>query len=257
MQGSPSPQNTEFIKTPSHASAITKGKRLDLNDPSGKRPSAEAPGMAKKGKESGKDNYNPKDEDESEMDNKVIDNTDLDNRMRGLRGMSQLHRAAVADRFRFGASAASGEPMVLRAASLAQATPGDWASDAAFLNKFHNSAIRIVDPSGLDVLKESEKKKKKKKKDEDDEEDLKMSDSGLFVARYPVAQDLIALRRLKKKAFPEADLEQETGPSKQELHAAAAAQLKANFGGFLLSRVRDVSEENQAEQDAALAASGY
>lgn len=251
--GGPSP--TEFIKTPSHDKAIQLGKRMTLNDPSGKRPSSEPPGMAKKGKDPGKDLLN--DEDEKSKHSNVIDEKELENRMMGMRGMSQLHRAAVADRFRFGANASAGHPMVLGAANLSNANPGNWASDAAALTKFHNAAIRIVNPSGLEVLKEPASKRKKKKKKQDDEEDLKMSDSGLFVARYPIDEALVKLRRLKKKTFPE---EEKPEPTQQEMNKEAclsvAAKLKLDLGGFLLSRVRD-SAADHADQDAALAASGY
>lgn len=246
----PSPLNTEFIKTPSHKQAIELGKKMTL-DPTGKR--TEAPGMAKKGKDSGKDG--PTEEGKKKFDDdEHVDNTELDNSMLGLRGMSQLHKAAVADRFRFGASAARGEPMVLKASCLASANPGTWASDAAYLNKFHNRAVRIVKPSGLEMLKEPTSKRKKKKKAKEEEDELKMSDSGLFVARYPIDEALRKLRRMRKKAFPEEKDDLPKGPTQEELAAAAAAKLRLEFGGLLLSRVRE-SEEEQKEQEKAVA--GY
>lgn len=252
----PSPVNTEFIKTPSHDKAIQLGKRMHLSDPSGKRPSSEPPGMAKKGKDSGKDG--PKDEDDKTKHNNIIDQKELDNRVYALRGMSNLHRAAVKDRFVFGASSAAGDPMVLGASPLSQANPGSWSSDAAFLTKFHNSAIRIVNPSGLEVLKEpTSKRKKKKKKNVDDEEELKMSDSGLFVARYPIDESLLQMKRLKKKAFPE---EEEVVQTKQEAIKVKCTQsaetLKAELGGKLLAHLRENGDDAE-EQRAALAASGY
>jgi hypothetical protein len=250
-----SPIHSEFIKTPSNAKATSRGQRMTL-DASGARHSiAETTGMAKKSKDSGKDGA--KDEDGKKKDG-LIDTTELDNRMRALKGMSQLHRAAVADRFRFCASASSGEPMVLKASSLNQANPGKWASDSAFLNKFHNSAIRIVAPSGLEVLKETDcKKKKKKKKDSDGE--LQMSDSGLFVARYPIDENLVKIRKIRKKAFPDEDPHPVPADPTEEHRKTAAAELKQAFslgGGGLLSRIRD-NEDDHKEQEAALAASGY
>lgn len=254
-----SPINAGFIKTPSHEKALTMGKKMTL-DSSGKRSSADAPGKAKKSKDSSKDGA--KDEDAKNLHNngEKIDNKDLDNRMRGLRGMSQLHRAAVADRFRFGASSSAGDPMVLGTSTLNQANPGNWASDAAFLNKFHNSAIRIVHPSGLEMLKEPTSKRKKKKK-KDDEEDLKLSDSGLFVARYPIDEGLKALRRIRKRAFPEEVLGKTQSELEKEKHQekakVVATELKEEFPGqCLLSRVRE-SEEELKEQAAAVARSGY
>lgn len=260
--GSNDPRSpTEFIKTPSHDKAIQLGKRMNLNDPSGKRPSSEPPGMAKKGKDSGKESHGghgQKDEDDIAKNSHVIDESDLDNSMRGLRGMSQLTRAAVADRFRFGADSSAGEPMVLGASNLSNANPGNWSSDAACLTKFHNVAMRIVNPSGLAVLKETtSKRKKKKKKNPDEEEELKMGESGLFVARYPIDKALVSLRRARKKAFPE---EEEVKPKASELaetkKAEAASKLKLDLGGCLLARLRESAEE-KAEGEAALAASGY
>jgi len=253
-----SPIHTEFIKTPSHHAATKLGMRMTL-DSSGKR--QEAPGPAKKGKESGKDSHKDEDAKQKHGDDSPrgerIDNKDLDNRMRSLRGMSQLHRAAVADRFRFGASASAGEPMVLKAASLNQANPGIWSSDASFLNKFHNSSVRILAPSGLEMLtEESTSRRKQKKKKKEDEEELKMSDSGLFVARYPIDANLIALRRIRKKAFPEEVDRRPKGPTQEEIKAEAAAKLKTDLGGALLARIRD-SEQDVSEQNAAVAAAGY
>jgi len=256
VQGSPC--NTEFIKTPSHDKAIQKGMRMSLHDPSSKRPSSEPPGMAKKNKDSGKDG--PKDEDDKKKHKHGhIDQTALDNSMRSLRGMSQLHRAAVTDRFRFGASPAAGEPMVLGATPLSQANPGNWSSDAAFLTKFHNSAIRIVNPSGLQVLKEPTSKRKKKKKDQDNEEELKMSDpNSVFVARYPIDDALVKIRKCRKQAFPEEERFVAPDPkiAHQEKRVAAAEDLKQNLGGFLLARVRESAEDHK-EQEEALLASGY
>lgn len=255
-----SPVNTEFIKTPSHEKAITLGKNMSLDASKGKRPNE--PGHAKDGKHSGKDGgHDDKDgkkKHNAEEHEACVDNTELDNRMRSLRGNSQLHRAAVADRFRFGASAEAGDPMVLNAASLSQANPGSWSSDAAFLNKFHNSAIRIVHPSGLEVLKEPKVKKKKKKKLQDDDSDLKMTvGGGEFVARYPVDQALIKLRKVKKQTFPESEVAAVVGPTKEEIAAATANKLKTELGISLLGKVRAATIDVKAEQELAVAQSGY
>jgi len=253
VQGSP--QNTEFIKTPSHDKAIQKGMRMSLHDPSSKRPSSEPPGMAKKNKDSGKDG--PKDEDDNKEPKHVIDQTELDNRMRSMRGMSQLHRAAVRDRFSFGASAAPGDPMVLGASPLSVANPGSWSSDAAALTKFHNSSIRIVNPSGLQVNKEVKSKRKKKKKPEDEDE-LKAEAGSVFVARYPLDDGLLKMRRLRRQAFPEEERVVAPHPkiAHQEKQVKVAKELKEDLPGDLLSRVRE-SKEDHKEQEEALAASGY
>lgn len=255
------PQASEFMKTPSHTKALNMGKSMSLHEPGGKRPSAEAPGVARKGKDSVKECVKEEDaKNKQHNDGAKIDNAELDNRLREIRGNARLHRAAVSDKFSFGANASKGEPMVLGASTLHQANPGSWASDAAFLNKFHNSAIRIVNPSGLQVNKEPVKKRKKKKKTEQEQEDedlLKMDGSSVFVARYPLDDALKALKKLRKKTFPN-----EVKPSDTKAAAKAAevadiaANLKVSFGGMLLSRVRD-SDEDKAEAEAAVKASGY
>lgn len=251
-----SPQNTNFIKTPSHEKALTVGRSLTFGDT--RRPSIDGSGGAKKPKDPSMEV--PKEEEvksKQKEARKTVEETELDTGMRTLRGMSQLHKAAVADRFRFGADASAGEPMVLGASSLNKANPGRWSSDAAFLNKFHNSAIRIVHPSGLQMLQEpAEKTKKKKKKDTNNgDEDLKMSDS--FAPRYPIDGNLKVLRQIRKKAFPE---EEKKEPTPEDKIADAAAKLKMDLGGFggMLSRVRDPSsEEEKKEVEQALQASGY
>lgn len=255
------PQASEFMKTPSHTKAIQLGKSMSLHEPGGKRPSAEAPGMAIKGKDSVKDCVKEEDAKKKQNnDGDKIDTAELDNRLREIRGNSRLHRAAVADRFIFGASASKGEPMVLGASTLNQANPGSWASDASFLNKFHNSSIRIVDPSGLQVLKEPAKKRKKKKKtdQEQEEEDLlKMGSSSVFVARYPLDDALKAIKKLRRKAFPDEVKAIDTKKAEADKAVAdVAAALKLGFGGMLLSRVRG-SDEDKNEAEAAVKASGY
>jgi len=246
-----SPVTTEFIKTPSHDKAITLGKKMKTDEvPKRKKEEkeAKAPGAAQAPKETV-----AKDKDEEEASKpRIIDNRMLDNSMRGLRGNSQLHRAAVADRFRFGASADAGDPVVLKASPLAAANPGSWASDAAFLNKFHNYSVRIVNPSGLEVLKEPKKKRKKKKRTEDDDDD---GDTGLFVARYPVDPSIKNTRQLRKEGFPEF---WDDGPKHQTAKEVAAEGLKTlnlDLGGFMLSRTQQ--NESLAEANAAMLASGY
>jgi len=255
------PQASEFMKTPSHTKALNMGKSMSLHEPGGKRPSAEAPGMARKGKDSVKDCVKEEDPKKKQHnDGANIDTAELDNRLREIRGNSRLHRAAVADRFVFGANASKGEPMVLGASTLNQANPGSWASDAAFLNKFHNSAIRIVNPSGLQVNKEPAKKRKKKKMTEQEQEEedlLKMDGSSVFVARYPLDDALKALKKLRKKTFPHEVKPSDTKKAeKAAVVADVAASLKLGLGGMLLSRVRG-SDEAKNEAEAAVGASGY
>jgi hypothetical protein len=249
---------TEFIKTPSHAKALTAGKKMNLVDNgSGRRPSAQAPDEAKRstGKDGGKE-----EDGKATQPKRHVEESELDNGMRGLRGMSQLHRAACADRFSFCCDASVGQPMMLGKATLNKANPGSWMSDAAYLQKFHNSAIRVVDPSGLQVKKE-EPKKKKKKKNEDDIDELKMSDSGLFVPKYPIDDSLKTLRRLRKKWFP-ASIEEKTiiKVKHTEEQLTAANELKSEFTGLsMLGKIRSggIGDDERREMEAAVLKSGY
>jgi len=248
------------IKTPSHAKALTAGKKLNLDSGgSGRRPSMEAPGVAKRSKDFGKDSGKEEDNNATLQPKRHVEEAELDNGLRSLRGMSQIHRAACADRFRFCCDASVGQPMVLGKSTSNHANPGNWMSDAAYLQKFHNSAIRVVDPSGLEVVKEQPKKKKKKQK-VDDVEDLKMSDSGLFVAQYPVDESLKCLRRLRKNLFPNHVEERPHGKTNEEQQKEVADKLKLDLAGFsMLAKIRahGVADEEQLEMDEAVALSGY
>jgi len=117
--------------------------------------------------------------------------------------------------------------MMLGKATLNKANPGSWMSDAAYLQKFHNSAIRVVDPSGLQKIKEEPKKKKKKKGAQDDIDELKMSDSGLFVPKYPIDDSLKTLRRLRRKWFP-ASMEEKTIVPVKHTEEQLTAEAKAS-----------------------------
>mmetsp|Transcript_105195 Transcript_105195/g.166049 ORF Transcript_105195/g.166049 Transcript_105195/m.166049 type:complete len:437 (+) Transcript_105195:98-1408(+) len=249
---------TEYIKTPSNARALTAGKKMNLVDSaSGRRPSTEVPGIAKRS--NGKDSGKEEDNSATLQPKRHVEEDELDNGLRSLRGMSQLHRAAVHDRFRFCCDPSRGQPMVLGKATSNFANPGNWMSDAAYLNKFHNSSIRVVDPSGLEVVKGMPKKKKKNQK-VDDIDDLKMSDSGLFVPQYPIDESLKCLRRLRKRYFPNHAEERPHGKTHEEQQKEAADKLKCDLAGVsMLAKIRShgVPEEEQREMDEAVALSGY
>jgi len=135
---------------------------------------------------------------------KILDRVPSDRELRNardaLKGQSGLHNAAVSDRFRFCADMSMGAPLCIKGSGTACGTPSDvWASDASFLVKFHNGAIRNVNPSTLQPKPEEVVPKKKKKK-KDDENDL---DMGVFQPKYPIDESLKSLRKLKKQMFPD------------------------------------------------------
>merc|ERR1711879_1104498 len=150
------------------------------------------------------------------------DDRELGNDISCLRSMGRLHKAAVADRFRFGADLSAAGSMVLAGAGAGPNPQGKWSSDASELNKFHNSAMRTVNPSGLDEVKEPKKRRKKKA----EEDELKLSDSGLFFARYPPSEPLKALKAIRRQHYPEPEEEKPaahlSGLTEQQQNAAKA-----------------------------------
>lgn len=84
---------------------------------------------------------------------RVVSDTELQNSIESLRTQGRMHRAATSDKERFAADFASTGSMVLAGAGSTPNSPGTWASDSSYLTRFHNSAIRTVDPSRIKVLK--------------------------------------------------------------------------------------------------------
>lgn len=151
-----------------------------------------------------------------EKPDRIMSDIELRNAREGLRAQSSLHNSSVQDRYRFASDTSPGANLVIAGAGTGwgNAAP-PWASDASYLNQFHHSAIRIVNPSGLELLPEEPKSRRKKKKDDDE---LQLSESGLFQPRYPLDTSLRSLKTLKKKTYPEACRTEE------EVAALAAAQ---------------------------------
>jgi hypothetical protein len=147
-----------------------------------------------------------KDDEAWQPNRKVVERVptelELKNQIEIIRSMGKLHRAGVADKYRYGSDLTSAGSMVLAGAGAGPNPCGKWVSEASVLTKLHNSAMRTVNPSGLDELKEPKKRRKKKG---DDEDELKLSDSGLFFARYPGCERLKAIKVLRKKHFPPHD----------------------------------------------------
>jgi len=151
---------------------------------------------------------------------RVASETELDNSLIGLRSQGRLHRAAVGDRFRFGADLKAAGGMVLKGAGATPVTPGMWASDGSELVKFHNKAIRNVNPSHL-PLKPVEKHKKKKKKVDEDE-----LPTGEKYQLYEADKSYRAIRRLRRTFYPDSFEKEKT---KKELVIAETQGLMASL----------------------------
>lgn len=126
---------------------------------------------------------------------RTLTESEIRNSLMALRAQGRLHRAAVSDRYRFGADLSAGGSVVLQGAGADPHPQGCWASTASHLNVFHNKAMRTVNPSHLDLLPIEEKKRRKKK----DEDDLELSKSGLFNCRYKVDDAYKTLRKLRRE----------------------------------------------------------
>lgn len=134
-----------------------------------------------------------------------------------LRGQSGLHVSAKADRYALSLDMTRGfhAPMCTTGSGVATGIPAaKWAADGSYLNRFHNAAIRKEHPSPLQPLKATislsvstgtlqGKKKKKGPNSNDDEDDMELNDLGNIQPKYPVDDSLKAMRKLKKKHFPE------------------------------------------------------
>eukprot|EP00930_Biecheleria_cincta_P078606 TRINITY_DN6614_c0_g1_i2.p1 TRINITY_DN6614_c0_g1~~TRINITY_DN6614_c0_g1_i2.p1 ORF type:complete len:403 (-),score=52.42 TRINITY_DN6614_c0_g1_i2:86-1261(-) len=156
----------------------------------------------------------------NDKSSRMITEIEVQNNISALRSQSLLHRASVSDRFRFGADLMAAGGMVLKGAGATPVCPGVWASDASALIKFHNSAIRSVNPSKLGLLPVETNKKKKKKADEDE---LQMGDRTL----YEGDKSYKAVRKLRRALYPDSF---EHARSQKEV--AASNMLSLGFGGL-------------------------
>eukprot|EP00931_Biecheleriopsis_adriatica_P077954 TRINITY_DN51425_c0_g1_i1.p1 TRINITY_DN51425_c0_g1~~TRINITY_DN51425_c0_g1_i1.p1 ORF type:complete len:427 (+),score=80.15 TRINITY_DN51425_c0_g1_i1:79-1281(+) len=145
---------------------------------------------------------------------------EMENSMIVLRSQSRLHTAAVSDRFRFGADLKAAGGMVLKGAGSTPSAPGAWAADGSELNKFHNKAIRLVNPSNLPLLPMEKPKKKKKKADEDE---LTMGERALYEADKSYRN----IRKIRRQFYPDSFEKERT---KKEEAVATVSNLLAGGG---------------------------
>lgn len=120
---------------------------------------------------------------------------DLRNSLRALKTQGRLHRAAVNEKFCFGAESTGGE--VIKGAGAMPTCQGVWTSDMSELVKFHNVSVRNIKPSNLALIPVEDKQKKKKKKVDEDE--LCMSEREL----YEADQSYRNIRKLRRAFYPD------------------------------------------------------
>lgn len=174
-----------------------------------------------------------------------------------MRGQAGLHRAALADRFRFASDMSRGAPLCIKGAGTSGQYPAHvWACDASHLIKFHNGAIREVNPNKLQPVTEAQGKSPKKMK-KDDVDALQLIDSGMFQPKYPIDDSLKVLRRLKRKHFPEEFTKEEerlrAEREKKQREAEAHRQAMNKDLGEVF-KIKESAED--AELAAAVVASG-
>eukprot|EP00929_Paragymnodinium_shiwhaense_P107968 TRINITY_DN74305_c0_g1_i1.p1 TRINITY_DN74305_c0_g1~~TRINITY_DN74305_c0_g1_i1.p1 ORF type:complete len:418 (-),score=72.44 TRINITY_DN74305_c0_g1_i1:205-1458(-) len=147
-----------------------------------------------KGNGAGKNGQGAGDEN-PEKGARVATEYELHNKVEALRSASRLHRAGAADIHKFCADVSTPGSMVLGNPD----SSGCWSSDAAELTRFHNGAMRMVDPSKLEVLPMPTRGRKKKK---GDEENQALSETGKFFARYPRDPALRVVKTLCRQMVP-------------------------------------------------------
>ncbi|CAK8990360.1 unnamed protein product [Durusdinium trenchii] len=145
---------------------------------------------------------------------------DLGNALRSLKTQGRLHRAAVHDKFCYGADATGGE--VIKGAGAVPTCSGVWTSDMSELVKFHNRSVRHIKPSKLALIPVEDKKKKKKKKVDEDE--LCMSEREL----YEADQSYRNIRKLRRAFYPDSFEREKTNKE------AAVASVSSLIAGRLL-----------------------
>jgi len=144
-------------------------------------------------------NENWRHPDQTKILARVPSDSELRNAREVLKGQSSLHTAATVDLFRYSADTTAGAPLAIKGAGVATGQPDDiWKSDGAYLQMFHNGALRLVNPSALQPNKEDPNLEKKNKRKGDDALEM-----GMFKPRYPIDDSLKSVRRLKKQWFPE------------------------------------------------------
>lgn len=126
-----------------------------------------------------------------------VSDSDLHNAMRTLRSQGRLHRAAVGDRFRFGADLS--EANVIKGAGATPMAPGIWASDMSELVTFHNKALRNHNPSQLELLPQEDPNKKKKKKKKEDDDEMATSERELYEADKSYRN----IRKIRRAFYPD------------------------------------------------------
>lgn len=125
---------------------------------------------------------------------KLVAVDDMKSSLRALKTQGRLHRAAVNDKFCFGAESSGGE--VIKGAGAVPTCQGVWTSDMSELVKFHNASVRHIKPSNLALIPDEEKQKKKKKKVDEDE--LEMGEREL----YEADQSYRNIRKLRRAFYP-------------------------------------------------------
>jgi len=205
-------------------SSAPKTASMPQNAPAGGRSAAagDAPAATAGGVEG--DHWQPT----PKLIKRAVSDSELHNGIASLRTQGRMHRAAVGDRFRFGADLSVSGSMVLAGAGAVAVPQGAWASDAAQLSSFHNGAMRNANPSRLEEIKEVKTSRRKREKD-----DMQLSGSGRFLRRYPGDSALQSLKDMRLSMFPPEEVVEKVAPKPD--HVAEMAQaLKAEFGGHTL-----------------------
>lgn len=157
---------------------------------------------------------------------RVASDTELHSGIEALRTQGRMHRAATSDKERFTADFASTGSMVLGGAGATPNSPGTWASDSSYLTRFHNGAIRTVDPSRLKLLKTPVKPRRRR---------VDTEASGEEAANIKTRQKYVpdpavgTLRQLKRTLCPEQPVKKIVAPDPLQLARERQLEIARSF----------------------------
>lgn len=147
---------------------------------------------------------------------KILDRVPTDLEMKNsrdvLKAQSNLNAAEFTDRFRMNADMSPSAPLFLDGAGTPSCQPNDsWSSDGAILVMFHNGALRLANPSKLQMAEELEVTAgaSNSRRKRDSTTNLLVTSSSQFRPKYPIDHSLRSLRKFRKHLFPQQVLTQE------------------------------------------------
>lgn len=177
------------------------------------------------------DAQGPHDDEEPKKSSitRALSDTDLHSGIAALRMAGRMHRATVQDIHRAASDLSMCGSMVLSGPNASPSSPSAWASHASMLTKFHNAAMRTVNPSGLERLPPPRAKRTRRAGLADD--DGRVGEVGNASLRcYKGDEALRRIREIRHVSFPEEPPEDKEAESEAQRQRSAARALAAELG---------------------------